>query len=76
MIEEVASLGGLYGPAIEKIIFWLEKAAGAAENDQQRQVIEKLVEYYKTGDLKTFDEYNILWVNDVDSRVDFVNGFI
>ena len=76
VIEEVASLGGLYGPAIEKIIFWLEKAAGAAENDQQRQVIEKLVEYYKTGDLKTFDEYNILWVNDVDSRVDFVNGFI
>ena len=76
VIEEVASLGGLYGPAIEKIIFWLEKAAGAAENNQQRQVIEKLVEYYKTGDLKTFDEYNILWVNDVDSRVDFVNGFI
>jgi dipeptidyl-peptidase-3 len=75
-MEEVASISGMYGPAIEKIVFWLEKAAGVAENDQQRQVIEKLVEYYKTGDLKTFDEYNILWVNDTESRVDFVNGFI
>jgi len=76
VMEEVASLNGLYGPAIEKIIYWLEKAAGVAENDQQRQVIEKLIEYYRTGDLKTFDEYNIQWVNDVESRVDFVNGFI
>jgi dipeptidyl-peptidase-3 len=76
VMEEVASIGGMYGPAIERIVFWLEKAAGVAENDQQRQVIEKLVEYYKTGDLEKFDEYNILWVNDVDSRVDFINGFI
>ncbi len=76
VIEEVASRNGLYGPAIDKITFWLEKAAGVAENDQQRQVIEKLIEYYQTGDLSKFDEYNILWVNDVDSRVDFINGFI
>jgi len=76
VIEETASLNGLYGPAVEKIIYWLEKAAGVAENDQQQQVIKKLIEYYQTGDLEKFDEYNILWVNDVDSRVDFVNGFI
>jgi len=76
VIEEVAYLNGLYGPAIEKIIYWLEKAAGVAETFQQKKVIEKLIEYYKTGDLEKFDEYNILWVNDVKSRVDFINGFI
>jgi len=76
VVEEIAYLNGLYGPAIEKIIYWLEKAAGVAENDQQRKVIEKLIEYYQTGDLEKFDEYNILWVDDVGSRVDFINGFI
>jgi dipeptidyl-peptidase-3 len=76
VVEEIAFLNGLYGPAVEKIIYWLEKAAGVAENDQQQQVIKKLIEYYQTGDLEKFDEYNILWVNDVESRVDFVNGFI
>ncbi|MCK4645122.1 MAG: dihydrofolate reductase [Candidatus Aminicenantes bacterium] len=76
VIEEVAYLNGLYGPAIEKIIYWLEKAAGVAETLQQKKVIEKLIEYYKTGDLEKFDEYNILWVNDVKSKVDFINGFI
>ncbi len=76
VVEEVAYLNGLYGPAIEKIIYWLEKAAGVAENDQQKKVIEKLIEYYQTGDLEKFDEYNILWVDDVESRVDFINGFI
>lgn len=74
--EEVASVNGLYGPAIAKIVYWLEKAATVAENDQQEKVIEKLIEYYQTGDLEKFDEYSILWVNDVDSRIDFVNGFI
>lgn len=74
--EEVASLHGLYGPAIEKIIGWLEKAAGKAENDQQKEVIKKLIKYYRTGDLEKFDEYSILWVGDVGSRVDFINGFI
>lgn len=76
VVEEVARIGGLHGPAIEKIVPWLEKAAGVAENEQQKKVIEKLVEYYKTGDLKTFDEYNILWVSDTQSLVDFVNGYI
>jgi dipeptidyl-peptidase-3 len=76
VMEEVASIDGMYGPAIEKIVYWLEKASGVAENEQQKQVIDALIEYYQTGDLKKWDEYNILWVNDVDSRVDFVNGFI
>ena len=76
VVEEAASINGLYGPAIAKIVFWLEKAAGVAENHQQKKVIEKLVEYYRTGDLREFDEYNVLWVGDTASRVDFVNGFI
>jgi len=66
----------MYSAAIEKIVYWLEKAAGVAENEQQKKVILKLVDYYRTGDLKKFDEYNILWVEDLTSLVDFVNGFI
>ena len=73
--EKVWKSGGLYGEALDKIIYWLEKAAGVAENDQQKAVIEKVIQFYKDGDLKTFDEYAILWVKDLDSRVDFVNGF-
>jgi dipeptidyl-peptidase-3 len=74
--EEIWKIGGMYSPAIEKIVFWLEKAAGVAENDRQKAVIEKLISYYRTGDLKEFDEYSILWVEDTESRIDFVNGFI
>ncbi|HPW18275.1 MAG TPA: dihydrofolate reductase [Candidatus Aminicenantes bacterium] len=76
VVEEVARIDGLYGPAIARIVGWLEKAAGVAENDRQREVIEALVDFYRTGDLKRFDAYNILWVRDTDSLVDFVNGFI
>ncbi len=76
IVEEVAKVDGLYGPAIARIVFWLEKAAGVAENDLQKQVIEALVAYYRTGDLETFDAYNVLWVRDLASLVDFVNGFI
>lgn len=76
IFEEVYRVGGKYGPAIEKIVYWLEKAAAVAENDLQRQVIEKLIEYYRTGDLKKWDEYSILWVKDTESAVDFINGFI
>jgi dipeptidyl-peptidase-3 len=76
VVEEAASIDGLYGPAIAKIVFWLEKAAGVAENEAQEKAIESLIAYYKTGNLKTFDEYNILWVRDLASLVDFVNGFI
>ena len=73
--EKVWKSGGLYGQAIDKIIYWLEKALTVAENDKQKAVIEKMILFYKDGDLKTFDEYAILWVKDLDSRVDFVNGF-
>jgi dipeptidyl-peptidase-3 len=74
--EETAKVDGLYGPAIAKIVFWLEKAAGVAENERQRQVIEALVAYYRTGDLGKFDDYSVLWVGDTASLIDFVNGFI
>jgi len=74
--EEVYKLGGLYSDAIEKIIYWLEKAETVAENEQQKLVISTLIEYYKTGNLKTFDDYSISWVKDTSSLVDFVNGFI
>lgn len=67
---------GLYSKAITRIIDNLAKAAQFAENDIQRNVINKLIEYYTTGDLRTFDEYSIMWVGDTDSRVDFINGFI
>jgi dipeptidyl-peptidase-3 len=76
VVEEVARIDGLYGPAIAEIVGWLEKAAGVAENDQQKKVIESLIAYYRTGDLEAFNTYNILWVNDLASLVDFVNGFI
>ncbi len=76
IVEQVASINGLYGPAIAKIVYWLEKAAGVAENEQQKNVIDALIAYYKSGDLKQFDAYNILWVGDLSSLVDFVNGFI
>lgn len=74
--EKVYKVGGLYSPAIEKIVYWLEKAVTVAENETQRAALSKLVEYYKTGDLKKFDEYNIIWVQDTSSVVDVVNGFI
>lgn len=73
--EKVWKSGGLYGQAIDKVIYWLDKAAGVAENTTQKAVIDKLIQFYKDGNLKTFDEYAILWVKDLDSRVDFVNGF-
>ncbi len=74
--EKVWRSGGMYSPAIKKIIYWLEKAAAAAENEIQKSAFQKLVEFYKTGDLKLFDEYNILWLQDTESRIDTVNGFI
>lgn len=74
--EKVWKSGGLYGQAIDKIIYWLDKALGVAEDAQQKNVIEKLIQFYKDGNLKTFDEYSIAWVKDLNSRVDFVNGFI
>ena len=74
--EEVYKVGGLYGPALEKICAELEKAAAVAENQTQKDFIADLVEYYRTGDLKLWDAYNIKWVNDTLGTVDFVNGFV
>ena len=74
--EEVWKLDGMYGEAIQKIIFWLEKAETVAENEAQREVIRLLIDFYRTGDFKTFDTYSIAWLKDTDSKVDFVNGFI
>ena len=74
--EEVYKVGGLYGPALEKIITELEKAAAVAENETQKEYIADLVEYYRTGDLELWDTYNIKWVNDTLGTVDFVNGFV
>ena len=76
LTEEVYKLGGRYTEAIEKIVENLQKAEEYAENEQQKAHIAKLIEYYTTGNLKTFDEYSILWVEDVVSTVDFINGFI
>ena len=74
--EVVWKLDGEYGKAISKIIYWLEKAVTVAENEHQKEVIRLLIEFYRTGDLKTFDDYSICWLKDTESRVDFVNGFI
>lgn len=76
IVEKTWKVGGMYSPAIERIVYWLEKAVTVAENDLQKQIFSKLIEYYKTGDLKKFNEYNILWVKDTESVVDAVNGFI
>ncbi|MCM1301848.1 MAG: dipeptidyl peptidase 3 [Alistipes senegalensis] len=73
--ERVWKVGGMYSPAIEKIVYWLEKAAAVAKEPQKTN-IEALIAYYKSGDLKEFDRYNIGWVKDTVSNVDFVNGFI
>jgi dipeptidyl-peptidase-3 len=75
VVEKTWKIGGMYGPAIEQIVFWLEKASTVAENDLQRAWIDKLVEYYKSGDLEDYDHYNIAWVADADSRIDTINGF-
>lgn len=74
--EVVWKLDGEYGNAISKIVYWLEKAMDVAENEQQREVIRLLIEFYRTGDLKIFDDYSICWLKDTESHVDFVNGFI
>jgi dipeptidyl-peptidase-3 len=74
--EEVAKVGGLYGNALEKICIELEKAGAVAENETQKKYIDLLIEYYHTGDLKTWDDLNVVWVNDTLGTVDFVNGFI
>jgi dipeptidyl-peptidase-3 len=76
IVEKTWKVGGMYGAAIEKIVDWLEKAATVAEDTQQKKSLDLLVKFYKTGDLKTFDDYSIAWVQDTASRIDVVNGFI
>ncbi len=75
IVEKTWKVGGMYGAAIEKIAGWLDKAANVAENPEQKKAIQLLSQYYKSGDLKTFDDYNIAWVKDINSRIDEVNGF-
>ena len=76
VVEKPWKVGGIYGPALERICAELEKAAAVAETDLQKEAIGKLVEYYRTGDLKTWDDFNIDWVQDTVGTIDFINGFI
>lgn len=74
--ENVWRENGLYGKAIHNIIYWLRKAAGVAENKLQADIINTLVDYYRTGDLRTFDRYSVEWLKEHEGRIDFINGFI
>lgn len=76
LVEKTWKVGGMYTQAIEKIVYWLEKAVTVAENDKQKEALQKLITFYKTGSLKDFDEYCIAWVKDTESAIDVVNGFI
>ena len=76
IVEKVWKVGGMYTQAIEKIVFWLEKAINVAENETQKAALQKLVQFYKSGSLKDFDDYNIAWVKDTESAIDVTNGFI
>lgn len=76
IVERVWHVGGMYSAALEQVVYWLERAIGVAENDKQRTTFELLVEYYRSGDLEDFDAYNIAWVEDTDSAIDVINGFI
>lgn len=76
LVEQVYKSGGLYGEAIDKIIFWLEKAKGVAESENQEKALGLLIDYYKTGDLNTWDDYAVAWVNSTEGNIDWINGFI
>ena len=74
--EKVWKVGGMYGPAIEKIVFWLEKAKGVAENQKQADALGLLIDFYRTGDLKTWDDYNIAWLQATEGNIDYISGFV
>lgn len=74
--EKVWKVGGMYSASIEKIVFWLEKAVEVAENEKQAEALKLLIKYYQTGDLKTWDDYNIAWATSTDGDIDYINGFI
>ena len=76
LIEKTYKIDGMYSSSIEKIIFWIEKAKEVSENEKQKKAFDLLIEYYKTGDLKTWDDYNIAWVETTEGDVDYINGFI
>lgn len=74
--EEVYHADGMYGPAIQQVIYWLDKAAGVAETEEQAAALRKLIEYYQTGDLKVWDEYNVMWVEATKGDIDYIQGFV
>ena len=76
LTEKIYKSGGMYGPSIDKIISWLSKAKEVAENESQAKGLELLIKYYETGDLKTWDEYNIVWAKSTEGDIDYINGFI
>ena len=76
IVEKVYKQGGMYGSAIDKIIFWLEKAKSVAENEKQGNALGLLISYYKSGDLKTWDDYNVAWVEATEGNIDYINGFV
>jgi len=76
IVEQVWRVGGMYNDALEQVVYWLERAINVAENEKQKKTFELLVKYYRSGDLEDFDAYNIAWVEDIDSTVDVINGFI
>lgn len=76
IFEKTYKIGGLYSEPLEKVVYWLTLALDVTGNEVQKAHIQKLIEFYQTGDLKTWDDYNILWVKDLDSQIDYVNGFI
>lgn len=76
LVEQVYKSGGLYGAAIDKIIYWLEKAQGVAENEKQGKTLGLLIEYYKTGSLDTWDDYCVAWATSTEGNIDWINGFI
>lgn len=76
LVEQVWKSGGLYGEAIDEVISWLEKAVGVAENQKQADALELLIEYYRSGSLQTWDDYNVAWVEATEGNIDYINGFI
>lgn len=76
IVEQVWKVGGMYSDALEQVVYWLEKAIAVAENEKQKTALELLVKYYRSGDLADFDAYNIAWVQDIESTIDVINGFI
>lgn len=76
LAERIWKVGGMYGAAIEKIVYWLEKATEVAENEKQKKALQLLIEYYKTGDLRIWDQHNMAWVQATDGAIDYINSFI